>query len=265
MNIPRASTPKSCYITVSPLVHYKHYKYWWYDYELNNEDKLKSHPIMLAKIYNNNEMIELLKKYANTHQIKLKLVEESYFSKLKNLLTYAINTNDDNLVKYLLEYANSHKISLELNKILNNINNNPLINSTNDNMNNLLMEYATNRNIILCKEVETTLPPFSFFNRGYSCTTENETDIIYTIGMGWANISDEIELQNVKIKGENVIVYINENFASRRGMMLCASHCPKISLKFNRKPKKIKIVNSKTGENFKELELEDVLNTNNKA
>ena len=89
--------------------------------------------------------------------------------------------------------------------------------------------------------------------RGYSCEKLNDT-LICTIAMGEKRSGGFfIEIKKVKIKGNSVIIYVNEILPKPGDAVTDAITYPIAKIKFNKEPDEIEVVNNETGEKFKRI------------
>ena len=86
--------------------------------------------------------------------------------------------------------------------------------------------------------------------RGYIYEVEDES-VLYTISMGEKPTAGySIEIQKVKIKGNNVSIYISEKNPGKEEMVDDVITYPIVQVKFNHLPSIVEIINYETGENY---------------
>ena len=86
--------------------------------------------------------------------------------------------------------------------------------------------------------------------KGYIYEIENES-VIYTIAMGEKPTAGySIEIQKVKIKGDNVSIYVSEKVPGKEEMVDDVITHPIVQIKFNHLPSMIEIIDYETGENY---------------
>ena len=89
--------------------------------------------------------------------------------------------------------------------------------------------------------------------RGYYYEKVNDS-LICTIAMGKKpNGGCFIEIQKVKIKGNSVIIYVNEILPKADVAVTAAITYPIAKIKFNKEPEEIEVLNNETGEKFKRI------------
>ena len=92
--------------------------------------------------------------------------------------------------------------------------------------------------------------------RGYYNEKVEDT-LICTIAMGEKTSGGySIEIQKVKIKGNSVTIYVNEQIPKPGSVVTDAITYPIVKIKFNKVPDKIEVINNETGEKFKRISLQ---------
>ena len=84
--------------------------------------------------------------------------------------------------------------------------------------------------------------------KGYIYEMEDES-AIYTIGMGEKTVGYSIEIRKIKIKGNNVSIYVVEKEPINI-MISDFNIYPVIKVKFNHLPSIVEVINYETGENY---------------
>ena len=101
---------------------------------------------------------------------------------------------------------------------------------------------------ILEYEILDSINDEKLTKKGYIYEMEDES-VIYTIGMGEKTVGYSIEIKKIKIKGNNVSIYIVEKEPINI-MISDFNIYPIVQVKFNHLPSYVEIINYVTGEIF---------------
>ena len=176
--------------------------------------------------------ISCLRAPCNFPVLNIKTVDDEKDSEKLETIFYEIFKDSDIYVKI----ANDELTSEQLKIIFDIFENNNIY---------LEIKYEImNRNEFYLKQ---------YNERGYSCEKLNDT-LICTIAMGEKRSGGFfIEIKKVKIKGNSVIIYVNEILPKPGDAVTDAITYPIAKIKFNKEPDEIEVVNNETGEKFKRI------------
>ena len=89
--------------------------------------------------------------------------------------------------------------------------------------------------------------------RGYTYEIDDES-VIYTIAMGEKSTGGySIGIQKIKIKGNNISIYVTEKVPGMDDIVTDAFTYPIVQVKFNHLPSTVEVINYETGDIFPSL------------